>query len=489
MRTLVGLCALVTAIALAAVPAFAEVQNVKVSGDIDAKYISHHNFDLKNKQLNNPPGVLDNDTNSDDGSLFLQTTRVRVDADLTDNVSATVQLLNQRFWDVDNDASNNIDLDYGYVTLKELIYSPLTVMVGRQPLAYGTQFIVGAGLLRDPNAMFSSANIGFGSAEQTQVAQEFSAYNSYDAIRATLDYAPFVVDLLVAQIDETYAHGTAATAGDEMLYGVNLNWKGVPLDRFNGEAELYYFHKDDQSFNTAVHDSGRTWDENRVHTVGGRVAGDPISNLHLNAELAFQFGELVDNAANGVPYRERDREAWALNASGSYMWANVPWTPTTGVGYVHFSGEPAGSAGGLGDDTDDFEAWDVMYRGSFATYIQDFLAGTDGTNLYVTFDANDTAANTNRQILYGDVAVKPMEDVNLFLRYSHVWFDETPVAGRSETAGDEVDVKAVYDYTEDVQLGVVGAWFFPGSYYEGAAPNARSSDLAWELLGDVSVKF
>ena len=489
MHRFVGLCALAVAVALVAMPAFAEVQNVKVSGDIDAKYIAHNNFDLKETQLNAPPGILDNVTQADDASAFLQTTRVRVDADLTDNVSATVRLRNQRFWDADGASdTNDIDLDFGYVTLKELIYSPLTVTAGRQPVHYGTGFVVGyGGFLRNANGAFSS-NIGVG--PHGTHFQEFSEDNSYDAIRATLDFSPLVADLLYAKINEVGAKGSAALAGDQDLYGVNLNWKGVPLDQFNGEAELYWFYKNDQAFNMAVHDSGRTWDENRVHTIGGRVAGDPITNLHLNGEVAFQLGELVDNAANGVMYRERDRSAWALNVSGNYTLATVPWTPTAGVGFVHYSGEEAGSQGGLGNDADDFDAWDAMYRSSFTTYIQDFFGGTDAANLYTTVDGNDTAANTNRQLLYFDLGLKPLQDLTLWGRFTHVWFDETPVAGRSDTAGDEFDAKLVYDYTEDVQLGLAGAWFFPGGYYDdNPAPETRGDATAWETLGSLSVKF
>lgn len=483
MRRLIGLCALVVAVALAVAPAFAEVQNVKVSGDIDVKAISHDNFDLKRKQLNLAPvspGSVDGVTNDDDASVFLQTTRVRVDADLTDNVSTTVRLINQRFWDTDTDPTNNIDLDWGYVTLKELVYSPLTVTVGRQPLSFGTQFIVGAGFLADPNVMFASANIGQG--VHGSNFQEFSEYNAYDAIRATLDFTPLVVDAIYAKINET-----GVTSDDQTLYGVNLNWKGVPVDRINGEAELYWFLKDDEGFaSTNIHDNTRAWDRNTVHTVGGRVAGEPVSNLHLNGEFAYQMGELEDASTVAAGYLERDRQAWALNVSGNYAWATVPWTPATGVGYVHYSGEKAGGS----SQTDDFGAWDPMYRGSFTTYIQDFLAGTDAGSLYTTVDPNDTAAPTNRQILYADVAAKPLEDLSVFLRYSHIWFDETPVAGRSDEAGDEVDVKVAYDYTEDVQFAAVGAWFFPGGYYDDN-PNTstRADATAWEVLGGVSVDF
>ena len=245
MSKFVGLCALVVAVALVAAPAFAEVQNVKVSGDIDVKAITHHNFDLQGKQLNNPGGGQAGAgafavSNDDEGDLLLQTTRVRVDADLTDNVAATVRLLNQRVWDGPNDGDGDeISLDYGYVTLKELVYSPLTVRVGRQPLKFGTGFIVGdAALLADPNGVFAgtataAAAASYTAGTGTVFGQEFSEYNAYDAVRATLDFSPLVVDAIWAKINET-----GVTTNDQTLYGVNLNWKGAPVDKYNGEAEL-----------------------------------------------------------------------------------------------------------------------------------------------------------------------------------------------------------------------------------------------------------
>ncbi len=75
--------------------AYAEVQNIKVGGDVDLKFISHHNYDLKDKQLNNPGGGVVQSaanvvTNDDDADFFLSTVRVKMDADLTDNVSTHV---------------------------------------------------------------------------------------------------------------------------------------------------------------------------------------------------------------------------------------------------------------------------------------------------------------------------------------------------------------------------------------------------------------
>ena len=476
MRNLVGLCALAVVAALVATPAFAAVQNVKVSGDIDVKAISRDNFDLRKT-------TRFTTTNDDKLQTFLQTTRLAVAADLTDNVSAAVGLSNQRLWDQDVEATNNVDLDLAYVTLKELIYSPLTLTVGRQNLKFGTGFIVGPGFLGNSNGVFSTA----GNATLTNVhgsqLREFSITNAYDAIRATLDFSPLTVDAFVSKIQELGEGGH-----DQDLWGLNLNWKGTPVDRWKGEWEGYVFYKNDRSATVTIHDNpGRIYEQNRVATVGTRAAVEPIKNLWLNAEVAGQFGKLGDTVLlPGQAAGNRTRRAMAAQGSANYTFTNVTYTPNVGAGAVYYSGQRAS----VGNGNSIVTTWDQMFRGSFTTAIQDFLAGTDQAGgLYTTFDPNDTSAATNRYLLYTDFGLKPLQDLSLQGRYTHAWFAEAPVVGRGKNAGDEVDLQAKWDYTEDVQFGLIGAAFFPGHYYKTAPDATRGRNTAWEVVGDLAVKF
>ncbi|MBI3318683.1 MAG: hypothetical protein HYZ90_06045 [Candidatus Omnitrophica bacterium] len=486
---LVGLLAF--AVALTGT-AYAEVQNIKVSGDIDLKAIAHKNYDLKLKQKNQPKsnadesgggGAADGVTNDDDESFYLSTVHLQVSADLTDNVSATVKLLNQRKWDSHTAAFENINLDNAYVVLKEFLYSPLTVIAGRQNLKYGNGFIVGEGLLADPEAVFGGANIG----------REYSAYNAFDAIRLILDYSPVTVEGLIAKVAETNV-----TDNDTDLYGIIVNYQH---DQWNANVMPYWFYKDDHGASLVVSDSrlsdtaARTYDVNRVHTVGALVTASPIENLWLSLEGAGQFGEIFDRSSE---LDQRKREGWGAHLDARYNWAKAPWTPTTGVGWVFYSGEdssrqngnlPNESAIATTNGDDEFSAWDAVYRGSFQTYIQDFFAGNDGGGLYTTFDNNDTSAGTNRHLFYGDLTLKPLEDLTVWGRYTHVRFDNAPRIGRDEHAGDEIDAKVAYDYTEDVQLGVFGGWFFPGDYYGEPDSTRAGQDLAWTVGGSASVKF
>jgi len=493
---LVGLLAF--AVALTGTAAFAEVQNVKVSGDIDLKALIHNNYDLKLKQKNEPgPGTSGGTTpvvtNDDNASFFLSTAHISVDADLTDNVATHVRLLNQRVWDAAADDEDQVSVDNAYVVLKEFLYSPLTVMVGRQDLEYGTGFIVGPGRLADPNGVFTGLGTGVHAAG---IGAEFSALNSYDAIRLILDYSPVTVEGLISKINET-----GVTDDDANLYSVYVSYKTPDYNWWkNGVVEPYWIYKDDEASTLTTNDSRatgttvRTYDINRVHTFGLRAAGSPMENLAFNAEWAYQLGEIKD-IASATEVKERKRNGIGANVDVRYNWVQVPWTPATGVGWVYYSGESASGESGVAtiaqqDSGDTFNAWDPVYRGAFHTYIQDFFTGRDApAGLYTTFDGNDTAATTNRHLLYFDVGLSPLQDVKLWARYTHAWFAHHPRPGRSNNAGDEVDVKATYDYTDDVQLAMWGGWFFPGTYYDQPVSSSRGNDLAWTLGSSAKVKF
>jgi len=119
---------------LIASPAFASIQNVKVSGDIQTTYVNRQDFSLG--ALNSPIDLTLGDSGSlgtpaglKSQSLVAEQTRVRVDADLSDNISATVRLINERAWGTPTSVAggDDVDLDLAYVTLREFLYSSSAV--------------------------------------------------------------------------------------------------------------------------------------------------------------------------------------------------------------------------------------------------------------------------------------------------------------------------------------------------------------------------
>lgn len=98
--------------------------------------------------------------------------------------------------------------------------------------------------------------------------------------------------------------------------------------------------------------------------------------------------------------------------------------------------------------------------------------------------------------------MKPMDDVTFSGEYYAYWWDKrfpngsTTLAAvntrgyqfqmtNKRFAGQEIDLKAVYDYTEDVQFALMGGWFIPGESFDKDVNN----NLASEVIGSMKVTF
>src|ERR1700690_4406234 len=131
-----------------ATPAFAAIQNVKVSGDITSTFLDRNTFDLGETNYGDfkasggfvgvPLGGVNYfaPVGLKKQNVFITQTRLRVDADLSDNVSTTVGLINERAWDAENtpggatgssttaNLDTNVQLYLASLTLREFLYSP-----------------------------------------------------------------------------------------------------------------------------------------------------------------------------------------------------------------------------------------------------------------------------------------------------------------------------------------------------------------------------
>ena len=141
MRKLTILFALALVVAFAT-SAVAEVQNVKVGGDIRIRPLYENNL-----------ATLNSSVDSDEFGAIEQRTRVIVEADLTDNVAVSAVIEAESNWGypenvfsavpgVDIRKEWNAGFSEAWVQLSELYYTPLTVKLGRQYLHYGTGFVV-----------------------------------------------------------------------------------------------------------------------------------------------------------------------------------------------------------------------------------------------------------------------------------------------------------------------------------------------------------
>ncbi|MFC1804774.1 alginate export family protein [Candidatus Omnitrophota bacterium] len=477
-KRLILVLALVLAVGIGA--AYAEVQNVKVSGDLTimgtSRMLDPRGSDPDMADTNEAYGVTERD--------LISITRLRVDADLTDNVSTTLRLLNERYWGRENvlnssaGINSDITIDLACVAMKEFLYSPLTLIVGRQELHFGNDMIVG-----DPETNNASLTSALGSA--TRRDPDLSARKSFDAIRATLDYDPMVIDLVLAKLRERMLRAT----DDEDLYGINIAYDMG--DENNSSAELYYFEKltgRDQLEVSAVLDNDHK-NSDRVQTVGARFVSEPMENLSTQIEAAYQFGKRVplttdldpEGVAADTDRGTVDRKAWAIEAAATLGLPKMKYTPTVTALYAYFSGNHENNA--VDNDLGTWRGWDPMYENQAFGHI-----------------ANALFPQSNAHILGAVVTANIMEDVNLKSEYYNFWWaSKYPEGATISTArdtgaalvmdgksyaGQELDMTLTYDYTEDVQFGLMGGLFIPGSSFMKDNDSVMS-----EIIGSMKVTF
>jgi hypothetical protein len=442
-----------------AAPAFAETQNVKVSGSIDAYAFARSNYDLVD---GNDQGVVAAGTaitggttgsatqRSEGDTFFMSQTQLEVSADLTDNVSTVVNVINQRDW---NSATTNVDefdisVDLAYVQMKEIFYSPLTLTIGRQDIWFGRGFLIGNNNTAwDPQASIQ--------------ANEYSVTTAFDALRATLDFNPWTVDLVYSKINE----GADNPEDDTDLYIANVNYK---FAEYNAVAEGYYILNADR--NTLASAAGTR--DNLTNTIGARAQFDPIAQITLGAELAHQFGDYFATLGGS----ERDLSAWGLDIFGTYRWVDYAWKPELTLEYVSFSGDAGVST------TEGYHGWNSLYRGKFWTAYADFREFQYSTGDVLGATGVDQSATTNQEFLQAKVGMKPLEDLMLEAAWTYLWNEES-ITGRNEEIGTELDLQATYDYTEDVSFNLLTGWFFPGDFY------FNSDEVATDIVSSVKVTF
>ena len=417
------------AVAVMAAPALASVQNVKVSGFVDSTYLDRRAYDFSKTVTQRRQ------------SSFITQTGLRIDADLTDNVSATIALLNERIWEKEPSSSADIELQLAFVVLREFLYSPLTVTAGRQSFKFGNGFI-----------MDSAA--GEGTSSISGAASDLSKRYALDALRATFDYNPLVLDLVYFRDTDGASGGFFSGSSTSIdVWGANASYELG--DDMNSVFETYLWKKWDRSESGDVDD-----EEAKLYVYGLRGSTNPIESLNLQAEFAHQSGSVEASGDN-----DGNKNANAFQFIANYQ---VPvmeeYNPVLTYTFSKYSGDASTSSV---DDSD--TGWDEFYN--------DQLEGIG----YALFSKSN--------LIVHDVYLEttPMEDVTAGFRWQGFWlekdfedgagasfstadrhgpstsaFSGTEIDERESYLGSEFDFDLVYDYTEDVQLGTTLGYLFPG---------------------------
>ncbi len=445
-------------VAVMAVPAFASVQNIKVSGDLKATSVLRNNFDLGKGAINQHQNDV------------LSYARIRIDADLTDNVSTTIRLLNERAWgdDASGTTTENVDVDLAYVQLREMLYSPLTVTLGRQELNYGNGFIVSSS---GPN------NTAVGTL--ASIADDLSMRGSMDAIKLVFNYDPLTIDTFAAIVDSNTVGFYGEDKTDDVnLYGINANYKFS--DKYNSVAEAYFFAKMDHSSSAVA--SGDARKKDAVYVPGFRVSTNPIKGLNLQGEMAWQGGTYqFTSGTDSVK-----REAMGMQFIASYLLPfekTAKYEPVATYAYTYVSGDKdLSSAGNPGKK---MKGWDPMFE------------NVAGGKIY-----NSLFDLTNVHVNEFSLSAKPVQDVTAKLTWTMLALDKKLISSTwtrtlpdgdsvvfgvktdKKNLGNEIDLDLTYDYTEDVSIGLSAGWYMPGNLFTG-----ENEKTASQLLTSMSVAF
>jgi flavodoxin len=502
-----------------ATPAFAAIQNVKVSGDITTTFVDRNNFDLgltDQTEYNFNGGSEGSPDSSPAGlkhqAVVITQTRVRVDADLSDNVSTTVGLINERAWNTENTPQNhssnpqlsassqnvsnldtNVQLYLASLTLREFLYSPLTLTIGRQDFGYGNGLILGVGGVN---------NQGTGNLQY--IAQDLTERTEYDGVKATLDYKPLSIDLIYFKNNQLVLNGNPAsgkTSSDVFGYDATYQLS----DPMSTLLETYFFSRINGHNNNTAFDAGNSLGNgsaistdkgDTLFVPGLRASTNPIKGLNVQGEVAWQLGNQPVGTGNGQ-LSER-REAMAAQFMASYALPVLDkYKPSVNGAFTYVSGDKNASGNYNSDhltSSKTFSAWDPFNesQGSGTIY-------------------NTLFPLSNMEILAVGASVNPLEDVTTAFTWSSLWAADSysaqnplaiyqpdggatqlfPATKKDEKGlGNEYDVNITYNYTEDVTFGLSLGWYVPGTALSSSEANGGiNNGTASQALADVNVKF
>lgn len=396
MKRMLSILLAVCMIALVAIPAFAEVQNIKVSGGIIMTGMNRDNF------VNRGAGATYPDSGTRD--FYNTATTLGVAADLTDNVSATMVLGNERDWGVAAGNQNIIAME-SYITMKELLYSALTVKAGRMSLGIADSLVIGDGT--------STTNL---------ITDDLSNQTQWDAIAGILDYDPLTVIMGTAKVSDEAQSST----DDVDLYFVDAIYKFG--DDMNTVLDTYFATAHYSSTGAGVKGLD-------VNVLAAVLNLEPVERVSAKLGLALQNGDY--NAT-------RNLDAMSFDLGLNYAIDNE-YAPVVGVKYLYRSGDDqaTGSA--------DYTGWLPLYENQINGQIYDVNTNTNAIALTLSAAPIDRlTVGLEYWMFLLDESLKTATGTN----------------STSDEAGSELDLSASYAYTEDVTLGAGLAWFFPGDYYK-----------------------
>ncbi|HOQ89530.1 MAG TPA: alginate export family protein [Candidatus Hydrogenedentes bacterium] len=409
-------------------PLYAELQNVEVGGSLRIRG-NYYNLDSLG-----------------DLSYIEQRTRLSVKADFTDEVTAFVELDSFDLWGEDfrsdylrgidgrANSSDDVEIYQAYIEARNMWGTPIQLRVGRQELAFGSQWLVGV-----------------------NDAASFYQGLSFDAIRLSWVDEAFRVDGFAAKLGETV---TSDFGSDDLdFYGVYASVTAIEDHTF----DAYWFYVRDDNFLTAF--------DVDLHTVGIRAAG-VFGAFDYEVEGAYQFGD-VDGLPSACPagFGEADvkYDSFGVFAQAGYTF-DITWKPRLFARFSWLDGGDPDNSPWSNDRT-------LPFNRLFSNYeYTEFFANTDESNFFY----------------YGlGLDLTPTEAVTLQLVGGYFVADERALVSSGlfgsrradRNIGLELGLYGSYAYSEDLTFNAGYVHFFGN---DGLADNRFIGNglLAWNGSGD-----
>jgi hypothetical protein len=438
-----------------AVNIFADVQNIRLSGDIRIR-----GYYLAKAAENDAV----NGNFQQDAAFISQRTRVSVEADLEDHVLVVVTLKAEGEWGKDNQLSDTagagtmddtangainrrwaVGVTEAYVQFNELFYTAATLKLGRQYLHYGRGLII------------------------SSVEQEYN----YDAARLVLDYYPLTIDIVGAELVNNQTFGADSLhAGSADLVFVNARYE--MSDSAIKDIEAY--------FGWIAQGSSGPITSSRVPPSFGS-ASPMIVGLRSDINVTEGFQTWIEGAyefgTDGTVGSETI-SAFLANVGARFTIKGAQWAPVLNANYIYASG---GGKGGSGT----FRPWFDYADGYNGYLFAPALANIHVFNLGASIKPYENTTLSLQAYYYMKVDRDTIGGTNPNVDFGGAEFangDLTPANSRE--LGWEIDSILGYDYSKDVRLQLVYGMFIP----EGAYSNTPEvSAVAHEVRAEVNVKF
>jgi len=327
---------------------------------------------------------------------------------------------------------DDMGLYQAYMQMDEIGGTKWGMRVGRQELAFGNEWMLG------DNDFYGGASL--------------------DGVRGWYGFDKGKLDLFWAKVDEqnTGAEGVLNFGDDDTdLFGVYYTWPEVA-----GSAVNLDFYGIGMKSN---YDGGPTQHATNfdAYWIGARAYSQPEHGLHYNAEFTYEFGG-VDRLGGVILADSLDLQAYGFEGSAGYTW-DLAGNPDVHGGLTYATGN---SEDDIADG--DFKAFtapmpDPHPRLGFA----DLVTASDLLAYQIGYAGSMDNQAWGIELYRFDLA----ED---FLGDKHL--------------GGEVDVWYAYQYSKNLSVQVVYAWFQSADVIEDII-GANNSDDAQRIYANLDVKF